>query len=80
MTINDILHSVRFVVDRTGKPTAAVVDISAWESFVQALEEVEDNHLVRERLDGWQSKEGWTRWEEFEQELVGDGVSDLAEG
>lgn len=80
MTINDVLKSVHFVVDQTGKPTAAVVDITAWEYFVHALEEIEDRQLVRERLVGWQSKEGWTRWEDFEQELVSDGVSNLAEG
>lgn len=80
MTINDVLQSVRFVVDRAGKPTAAVVDMAAWESFVQALEEVEDHQLVRQRLVGWPSKEGWTRWEDFKQELVSDGVSDLVEG
>ncbi len=65
MTISEVLESVRFVVDRAGKPTAAVVDIEAWESFVQALEDLEDNHLLRERLAGWESKEGWVRWEEF---------------
>ncbi len=47
MTISEVLESVRFVVDRAGKPTAAVVDIEAWESFVQALEDLEDNHLLR---------------------------------
>ncbi len=80
MTVNDVLQSVRFVVDRAGKPTAAVVDIAAWESFVQALEDIEDGQLVRERLVRWESKQGWTKWEDFKEELVDDGVSDLAEG
>ena len=80
MTVTDILQSVRFVVDREGKPTAAIVDMSAWEAFLQALEEIEDRQLVGERLAGWQSKEGWTSWEDFEREIAGDGVSDLDKG
>lgn len=74
MTVAEILQSVQFVVDREGKPTAAVIDISAWESFLDLLEDLEDIKLSRERLKGWRAKEGWTRWEDFEAELENDEV------
>ena len=69
MTVTDILKSVRFLVDRKGKPMAAVLDMDAWEAFLSMLEGVEDAELVRERIRSWRSKEGWTRWEDFEAEL-----------
>lgn len=65
MTITEILQSVQFVIDRDGKPTAAVLNMEAWESFLSALEDIEDTTLVRERLRNWPNKAGWTRWEEF---------------
>jgi hypothetical protein len=75
MTVAEILQSVRFIVDQEGKPTAAVLDISAWEIFCSILEDMEDTELVKERLKNWQTKEGWTRWEDFEAELEADALS-----
>lgn len=80
MTITDVLQSVHFVVDQTGKPTAAVVDMPAWEAVLQALEEIEDNQLVRDRLREWRSKTGWTTWEDFEREIASDDLSGLDQG
>ena len=80
MSIADILQSVHFMVDQRGKPTTAVVDMPAWEAFPQALEDIEDNQLVRERLRTWRSNPGWTVWEDFEQEIADDGLSGLDQG
>jgi hypothetical protein len=80
MTIAEVLQSVHFVVDQSGKPTAAVVDMPAWEAFLQALEDIEDNQLVSDRLRAWRSKAGWTPWEDFEQEMAGDDVSGVDQG
>jgi hypothetical protein len=80
MTITEVLQSVHFMVDQSGKPTAAVVDMPAWEAFLQALEDIEDNQLVRDRLHAWRSKAGWTAWEDFEQEMAGDDLSGLDQG
>lgn len=80
MTITEVLQSVHFMVDQSGKPTAAVVDMPAWEAFLQALEDIEDNQLVRDRLHAWRSKAGWTAWKDFEQEMAGDDLSDLDQG
>jgi hypothetical protein len=75
MTVTEILESMQFVVDQDGKPTAALLDIKAWNSFVSLLEDVEDVQLVRERIKDWRSKEGWTRWEDFEAELADEPSS-----
>ena len=69
MTVTDLLNSARFLVDQEGKPTAVVLDIAVWDAFLAALEDVEDSELVRERLKDWRTKQGWTRWEDFEAEL-----------
>jgi hypothetical protein len=69
MTVTDVLKSAQFLVDQEGKPTAVVLDIAVWDAFLSALEDVEDSELVRERLKDWRTKQGWTRWEDFEAEL-----------
>jgi hypothetical protein len=77
MTVAEILKSIQFVIDREGKPTAALLDMDAWNAFVSMLEDMEDVELIRERMKTWRSKEGWTRWEDFEAELEADGLSTL---
>jgi len=74
MTVTEILKSMQFVVDREGKPTAALLDMDAWNAFVSMLEDIEDIELIRERMKNWRSKEGWTRWEDFEAELEADAL------
>jgi hypothetical protein len=68
---------MKFVVDQEGKPMAAVLDMDVWESSLSMLEDIEDAELIRERTRNWRSKEGWTRWEDFEAELRADGLSTL---
>ncbi|MFN8457722.1 MAG: hypothetical protein U0401_24220 [Anaerolineae bacterium] len=75
MTVTEILQSARFIVNQEGKPIAAVVDMQAWEVFCSILEKMEDTELVKERMKNWQTKEGWTRWEDFEVELEADALS-----
>ncbi len=74
MTITEILQSVQFVVDQDGKPMAAMLDMSVWEAFLSLLENIEDVGLIRDRMKNWRSKEGWTRWEDFEAELEVDAL------
>ena len=69
MTVAEVLKSAHFLVDQEGKPTAVMLDIAVWDAFLAALEDVEDSELVRERLKDWRTKQGWTRWEDFEAEL-----------
>ena len=75
MTSVEILQSVQFVVNREGRPTAAVLDIAAWEALVSILEDAEDVKVVRERLKDWRRKRAWTRWEDFEAELGPNALS-----
>jgi len=77
MTVTEILKSMQFVIDREGKPTAVLLDMDAWNAFVSMLEDMEDIELIRERMKNWRSKEGWTRWEDFEAELEADALSTL---
>lgn len=65
MTVAEILKATRFVVDQDGKLMAAQLDIRAWEAFLSLLEEIEDVEVLRERFHNWQTKEGWTAWEEI---------------
>ena len=41
MTVTDILASAQFVINRRGKPTAAVLNIEAWQQLVQWVAEQE---------------------------------------
>lgn len=74
MAVTEILQSVQFVVGRDGKPTAAMLDIGAWDTFLSMLEGIEDIGLIRARMKNWRSKEGWTRWEDFEAELEANAL------
>ena len=74
MAVTEILQSVQFVVGRDGKPTAAMLDIGAWDTFLSMLEGIEDIGLIRDRMKNWRSKEGWTRWEDFEAELEANAL------
>jgi accessory colonization factor AcfC len=77
MTVTDVLKSMKFVVDQEGKPTAAVLDMDVWEAFLSMLEDIEDTKLIRERIQGWRNKKGWTRWEDLKAELEANGLSAL---
>ena len=79
MSVTDILKSIQFVVDQEGKPTAALLDIGAWEAFVSMLEDIEDTELVQQRLGRWRAKEGWSFWEDFEAELDADALYTYAD-
>jgi hypothetical protein len=74
MIVTKVLQSAHFVVDQEGKPTAVVLDIAVWDAFLSALEDIEDNKLIRERLRNWRSKQGWTRWEDFDSEPETDAL------
>lgn len=69
MSVADILQSVQFVVDQDGNITAAVPDIAVWESFFAMLADIKDRELIRDSLRNWGSKQGWTCWEAFANEL-----------
>ena len=79
MTAQEIIKTVEFVVDGSGKPKAAIVDMQLWKTFVTWLESLEDGELARERLVGWREKKGWRRWEDFDAELNSNDLSLVGE-
>ncbi|MEI8305438.1 MAG: hypothetical protein WCF99_00100 [Chloroflexales bacterium] len=74
MTISETLKDVKFVVGADGQPTAALVDISAWQHVVDLLEEAEDQGLLRAYLTRRRAAHspealGLISWEQAEAEL-----------
>lgn len=74
MTISETLKDVKFVVGPDGQPTAALVDITAWQRVVDLLEEAEDQgllraYLARRRTARSPEELGLVSWEQAEAEL-----------
>ena len=71
MTITEILNSVQFVVDSTGKRKAVQLDLATWEKIVTCLEDIEDKaELVGTDLEN----EEIISWEQAKAELRAEGV------
>jgi hypothetical protein len=68
-TLTELLQSAQFVVDTEGKPTAVVLDIKAWEAFIAMVEDLEEVKIFQDRVREWRTKERWTPWESFVEEL-----------
>ena len=74
MTVSEALEQVRFVVGPDGQPTAALVEIGAWQALISMLEEAEDqgllqSYLARRRTARSPEAMGLTSWEQAEQAL-----------
>jgi hypothetical protein len=74
MTITETLKDVKFVVGPDGQPTAAFVDIAAWQQLIELLEEAEDQgllraYLARRRMARSPEELGLVSWEQAEAEL-----------
>jgi uncharacterized protein YehS (DUF1456 family) len=50
MISDDVLKSVRYVVDQEGHKAAVQVDIKDWLELLDYLEDLEDRFLLREKL------------------------------
>ena len=48
MTVAEILKSVKFVVDPSGKKSAVMVDLEVWEQIVTMLEDLEDADEIKQ--------------------------------
>jgi hypothetical protein len=75
MTVSEALEQVQFVVGPDGRPTAALIDITAWHALVAMLEEAEDQGMLRayvtRRLAAGTPEElGLIPWEQAEEELA----------
>ena len=83
MTVSEALEQVQFVVGPDGQPTAALIDIGAWQALVALLEEAEDQgllraYLARRRVARSPEEMGLISWEQAEARL--DEGADAAVG
>jgi hypothetical protein len=74
MTVQKALEQVQFVVGADGQPTAALVEITAWQMLVELLEQAEDQGLLRDYLTRRRTATspaalGLIPWEQAEAEL-----------
>ena len=74
MTVSQALEQVQFVVGPDGQPTAALVEIGAWQALVSMLEEAEDQgllhaYLARRRTARSPEDLGLISWEQAEAAL-----------
>ncbi|WP_420628973.1 hypothetical protein [Candidatus Leptofilum sp.] len=65
MTVNEILASVQYVVDRDGQQTAVQLDLSVWKTIQQMLEDIED---IADFEQAQQEEDGAFAWEQVVQE------------
>ncbi len=42
MSVNELMQSIRFVVDAHGKKAGVILDLDVWEKIVVLLEDLED--------------------------------------
>lgn len=70
----ETLKSVQFVLDSGGKPTGALLSISAWETLLDWIEEQEDMATIRQVLTDLQKAGGrpqqakWLSWDAVKDE------------
>jgi hypothetical protein len=74
MTVSEALEQVQFVVGPDGQPTAALVEIGAWQALISMLEEAEDQgllqrYLARRRTARSPEELGLISWEQAEEAL-----------
>ena len=67
----ETFKSVQFVVGHDGRPSAVQMDIDAWESLLDWLEDTEDRALIKQalpRLRSHPAQAGALRWNEVKRE------------
>jgi len=48
MTVAEILKTIKFVINPSGKKSAVLVDLDVWEQIVTLLEDVEDAAEIKQ--------------------------------
>ncbi len=65
--LNEVLSSVRYLVDAKGGKTDVVLSLSVWRNLLALLEDLDDRAVVREwlpRLHAGPVKSGALRWDD----------------
>jgi hypothetical protein len=67
----NLLENVKYVVDGEGKKAAVQVDVKAWDALLTYLEDLEDQALIKDKLDQLRkgpAKSGALSWQDVESE------------
>ena len=80
MTATEALSSVQFVVDSEGHRTAVLLDIQAWETLVDLIEDATDIGVVSQALrelqaaGGRPQQAGWLDWNDIREDWCDEEV------
>ena len=80
MTATEALSSVQFVVDSEGQRTAVLLDIQAWETLVDLIEDATDIGVVSQVLrelqaaGGRPQQAGWLDWNDIREDWCDEEV------
>lgn len=78
----DVLDAVNqgktdIVIERYGKPVAAVIAYEDYEALLEELEDLRDGRLAQIAYEEWKRDPSTARpWEEVEAELIAEGLLD----
>ena len=81
MAIIEALKSAQFVVDSKGDQKAVLLDIAAWETLIDWIENIIDTKIARQALaelqaaGGRPQQAGWLAWDDISEEW--DAQADL---
>ena len=65
------------IIERYGKPTVAVIAYEDFVEFNEILQDLRDAREAQQVLDEWRRDPSTARpWEEFEAELIAEGLLD----
>ncbi len=74
MTIIDALKSAQYVVDQGGHKTAVLLDIRAWQTLIDWIENIADAKIAAQALTeleatgGRPHQAGWLDWDQIREE------------
>lgn len=57
MSVTEILDTAQYVVDRHGKQTAVLLDLSSWEALRLLLEELDEDDKLGQLMDAVKDEE-----------------------
>jgi hypothetical protein len=70
MTAIDILDTAQYVVDKNGRQTAVLLDLSSWQLLRQLLEELAEDEKLGELMTAVQNDEKLATVTTFESDLL----------
>ena len=74
MSVAEALKSAQFLVNGDGKQTAVFLNIEAWDTIINWIEDITDTQIAVQALTDLQTKggrpetAGWLAWDEISEE------------